>query len=152
MYPNMNNFGQMGNNMNLDLNKMEIINHLTNQNMIMQEQIQLNNILIQKLMDESQPQHSQNIGEFIHIIFKASSGLTTVISTRKDIQVNALLRVYMIRIGLENQLFDNHIIFLHNSSMLNKNDTREINHPQIDIKNNSTIVVNDVNCIIGRQI
>ena len=55
MNPNMNYFGQMGTNMNISPDKREIINHLTNQNMLMQEQIQRNNILIQKLMNEPQP-------------------------------------------------------------------------------------------------
>ena len=40
--------------MNISPDKMEMINHLTNQSMIMQQQIQQNNILIQKLMSESQ--------------------------------------------------------------------------------------------------
>ena len=150
MNPNMNYFNQMGNYMNLDPNKMEIINHLTNQNMKMQEQIQLNNFLIQKLMNESQPsQPSQNNEEFIKIKFTATSGLTTVISTRKDIPMNALLRVYMIRIGLENKLFDENIIFMHNASKINKNDTREINHPQIRMNDNSNIIVIDNHQIIG---
>lgn len=152
MYPNMNDFGQMGNNMNQNPNKMEIINHLTNQNMIMQQQIQQNNILIQKLMNEiQQSQPSQNIGEFINIKFIATSGLTTVISTRKDIQINALLRVYMIRIGLENQLFNEDITFMYNAHKIDKNDTREINHPQIGMHNNSNITVLDLNNIIGKN-
>ena len=138
----MNFFGQMGNNMNISPDKMEKINHLTNQNMIMQQQIQQNNILIQKLMSESQ--QNQNLQNVINVRFTTAQGLTKVIQTRENIQANALLRVYMIRMGVENKLFDEDIVFIHNGKRIDKHDTREINHPDIGIIDGSLILVNDL--------
>ena len=146
----MNYFGQMGINMNISPDKREIINHLTNQNILMQEQIQRNNILIQKLMNEPQPYLILTKG--INIKFNTNSGLSIVINTRKNIQINDLLRVYMIRIGKESNLFDEDIYFLYNAKKLDKNDTREINHPDIGMHDNSNITVCDINNKIGAHI
>ena len=136
----MNYFGQMGNNMNKDPNKMEIINHLTNQNMMMQEQIERNKILIEKLRNEQQP--SQNNG-FINIKFCTNTGISIVIPTRKNIQMNALLRVYMLTLGIESNVFKEDLMFIYDAKKLDQNDSREINHPDIKLRNNSTITVFD---------
>ena len=45
---NFGNFWQMGNNMNIGT--IDLINHLQNQNFIMEQQIQKNKDLIEKLM------------------------------------------------------------------------------------------------------
>ena len=59
----MNNFNQMGMNMNIVVNKMDLINHLTNMNTMMQNQIEQNNFLILKLINE--PVLNQNFSNFI---------------------------------------------------------------------------------------
>ena len=60
---NNNNFNQIGMNMPIVVNKMDIINHLMKLNVMMQNQIEQNNILIQKLMNE--PTLNQNFNNFI---------------------------------------------------------------------------------------
>ena len=47
----------------------------------------------------------------------------------------------MKKIGMENHLFDEDIIFFWNGEKLNKNDTREISHPYYKIGNNTHITV-----------
>ena len=48
------NYMNMIQNMNIPPVQMEIINHLINQNLNMQKQIEKNNILIQKIINSSQ--------------------------------------------------------------------------------------------------
>ena len=144
----------------------DLINHLTNQNKMIQEQIQMmqnqiqmkqeqifrNNIFIQNLMNQSIFNSILNRTIFydinkekgIYIQFKTTSGLNTLIYTRDNIPIKSLLEIYMIRINMENILYDQDLIFCFNGEKLDKNDTREISHPNINIGNNSLIVVCDM--------
>ena len=146
MYPNnFGNFGQMGNNMNIE--PMDLINHLQNQNYIMEEQIKKNNNLIEKLKSQIKSAQNNNI---IIIYFTASScGLKVRVEVPKNIRINELLKTYMKKIGLENHLFDDDIAFLYNAKKIDKNDTREISHSPYNIINNSHITVYDISNKIG---
>ena len=142
---NFGNFWQMGNNMNIE--PMDLINHLQNQNYIMEEQIKKNNNLIEKLKSQIKSAQNNNI---IIIYFTASScGLKVRVEVPKNIRINELLKTYMKKIGLENHLFDDDITFIYNAVKIDKNDTREISHPAINIGNNSFIFVLDLNHKIG---
>ena len=88
---------------------------------------------------------NQNLQNVINVTFKTTQGVSIVIPTRANIQVNALLRVFMIRMGVENKLFDEDIVFIHNAKRIDKHDTKEINHPDIGIQAGSFIMVNDLN-------
>ena len=145
MYPNnFGNFWQMGNNMNIE--PMDLINHLQNQNYIMEEQIKKNKDLIEKLMSQINPaQNNTNI----FITFATNSGAKEIVQVPKNIQINELLKTYMKKIGLENHLFDDDIVFLYNAKKIDKNDTREISHSPYNIINNSHITVYDISNKIG---
>ena len=134
----------MGNNMNIE--PMDLINHLQNQNYIMEEQIKKNKDLIEKLMSQINPAQNNNI---VVVDFTATSGLTVRVEVPKNIRINELLKTYMKKIGLENHLFDDDIVFLHNAKKIDKNDTREISHPPYNIINNSHITVFDISNKIG---
>ena len=145
MYPNnFGNFGQMGNNMNIE--PIDLINHLQNQNYIMEEQIKKNNNLIEKLKSQIKSAQNNNI---VVVDFTATSGLRVRVEVPKNIRINELLKTYMKKIGLENHLFDDDIVFLYNAKKIDKNDTREISHPPYNIINNSHITVYDISNKIG---
>ena len=134
----------------------EMINYLTNQNKMMQEQIQMiqskiyqNNIFIQNLMNTySSIIYDNNKEKGISIKFNTTQGLSTLIYARENIPLKTLLEIYVTRINRENILFDNNLIFIYNAYKLDKNDTREISHPDINIRNGSIILVNDIYCRI----
>ena len=134
----------------------EMINYLTNQNKKMQEQIQMlqtniyrNNIFMQNFMnDSSSIIYDNNKEKGINIKFNTTRGLFTLIYARENIPLKTLLSIYMTRINKENLLFDKNIIFICDAKVLDKNDTREISHPDINIRNGSLIVVNDICCEI----
>ena len=137
---NFGNFWQMGNNMNIGT--IDLIDHLQNQNFIMEQQIQKNKDLIEKLMSQINPAQNNTI---IFITFATPSGAKEIVQVPKNIQINELLKTYMKKIGLENHLFDDDITFIYNAVKIDKNDTREISHPAINIGNNSFIFVLDLN-------
>ena len=134
----------------------EMFNYLTNQNKMMQKQIQmlqnkiyLNNIFMQKFMKGfSAIFYDNNKEKGINIKFNTTRGLFTLIYARENIPLKTLLEIYMTRINKENLLFDKNIIFICNAKVLDKNDTREISHPDINIHDGSRIVVNDILCKI----
>ena len=134
----------------------EMINYLTNHNKKMQEQIQMlqtniyrNNIFMQNFMNGSSSIiYDNNKEKGINIKFNTTRGLFTLIYARENIPLKTLLSIYMTRINKENLLFDKNIIFICNAKVLDKNDTREISHPDINIHDGSRIVVNDILCEI----
>ena len=134
----------------------EMINYLTNQNKKMQEQIQMlqtniyrNNIFMQNFMNGSSSIiYDNNKEKGINIKFNTTRGLFTLIYARENIPLKTLLSIYMTRINKENLLFDKNIIFICDAKVLDKNDTREISHPDINIHDGSLIVVNDILCKI----
>ena len=134
----------------------EMINYLTNQNKMMQKQIQmlqnkiyLNNIFMQKFMKGfSAIFYDNNKEKGINIKFNTARGLFTLIYARENIPLKTLLAIYMMRLNRENLLFDKNIIFICDAKVLDKNDTREISHPDINIHDGSRIVVNDILCEI----
>ena len=139
---NQNNFGyfgQMGNDM--DIEPIDLINHLKNQNLLMEEQIRKNNNLIEKLMIKINLGQNNNI---INIYFTATSGLKVAVQVHKDIQINELFKTYMRKIGMEDHLFDEDIFFVRNAVKIDKNDTRRISHPAYSLANNSEIIVIDL--------
>ena len=134
---NFGYFGQMGNDM--DIEPIDLINHLKNQNLIMEEQIRKNNNLIEKLMNKINFGQNNNI---INIIFTATTGLKVAVQVHKDIQINELFKTYMRKIGMEDHLFDEDIYFVRNAVKIDKNDTRRISYSLAD---NSKITVYDLN-------
>ena len=96
----------------------------------------------------SQINPAQN-NTIIFITFTTPSGTKEIVQVPKNIQINELLKTYMKKIGLENHLFDDDITFIHNAVKIDKNDTREISHPAINIGNNSYITVLDMSNKIG---
>ena len=134
----------------------EMFNYLTNQSKMMQKQIQmlqnkiyLNNIFMQKFMKGfSAIFYDNNKEKGINIKFNTARGLFTLIYARENIPLKTLLEIYMTRINKENLLFDKNIIFICDAKVLDKNDTREISHPDINIHDGSRIVVNDILCEI----
>ena len=156
MYPNNSfNFNQTGNFTNIPPNKVELINQLTNQNYLLQNQIMINNNLMQNLMNEQDSDsilYGYNTGSDINIIFEATSGLTIVIRVRYNIQIENLLYIYMMRIGKESNLYDEDITFLYNERRIDKHDKTEISKPNYMMRDNSKIKVIDPNNKIGRTI
>ena len=124
----------------MNIEPLDLINHLKNQNLIMEEQIRKNNNLIEKLMNQINFGQNNNI---ININFTATSGIKVIVQVQKDIQINKLLKTYMKKIGMENHLFDDDIIFIMNGEKINKTDTTEISHPACKIGNNLNIIVLD---------
>ena len=92
--------------------------------------------------------YDNNKEKGINIKFNTTRGLFTLIYARENIPLKTLLSIYMTRINKENLLFDKNIIFICNAKVLDKNDTRETSHPDINIRNGSLIVVNDICCNI----
>ena len=88
----------------------EMINYLTNQNKMMQEQIQMiqskiyqNNIFIQNLMNTySSIIYDNNKEKGISIKFNTTQGLSTLIYARENIPLKTLLEIYVTRINREN--------------------------------------------------
>ena len=133
----------------MNIEPIDLVNHLKNQNSIMEEQIRKNNNLIEKLISQINFCQNNNNNNNISINFVATSGLKVIVQVPKDIQIKELLKTYMKKIGMENHLFDEDIIFIRNAEKIDKNDTVEISYPAYKIGNNSHITVLDQKSKIG---
>ena len=144
---NMNNIDVSGIN-------EEMVKHLQEQNKNMEDLIEKNNIMIEKLMPYSSKKNIEidlfqdYLGVKINIRFDASSGLQRVLLVPKDIKISELLSAYMKSIKLNDILIDKEIIFLFNGSIL-RNDT-EKNISEVGIKKFSVVTVVDKNDIIKK--
>ena len=137
---NMNNIDVSGIN-------EEMVKHLQEQNKNMEDLIEKNNIMIEKLMPYSSTKNlpidlfQDYLGEKINVGFNASSGLNKVLLVPKNIKISELFSAYMKSIKLNDILIDKEIIFLFNASRL-KNDP-EKNISEVGIKNFSVVTVFD---------
>lgn len=153
MHPNnMNSFSQMEGFTNISPKKIEMIEHLKQQNNVLQNQIIMNNNMIQKLCNEQKSENIYfNYGKLINIKFEIINGLTVILTVilnvKEDIQMKNLLKEFMSRLHKESNLFDNDIIFSYNATMISKHDTRNI--ANLGIGDNSVIRVIDQNNKIG---
>ena len=154
MHPNnMNSFSQMEGFTNISPKKIEMIEHLKQQNNVLQNQIIMNNNIIQKLCNEQKPENIFyfNYGRLINIKFEIINGLTVILTVilnvKENIQMKNLLKEFMSRLHKESNLFDNDIIFSYNATMISKHDTRNI--ANLGIGDNSVIRVIDQNNKIG---
>ena len=137
----MNN--QMMNNLDTASLNIEIINHLREQNLYMQNQIEINNRLIEKLMQNISKKDDLfpgNTGPRIDIIFTASSGLRLIITTPLNIRICDLLSDYVKKLNLSENLIDKELIFLFNAGTLKKDEQKTVS---FGFKNHSTITVLD---------
>ena len=153
MHPNnMNSFSQMEGFTNISPKKIEMIEHLKQQNNVLQNQIIMNNNMIQKLCNEQKSENIYfNYGKLINIKFEIINGLTVILTVilnvKENIQMKNLLKEFMSRLHKESNLFDNDIIFSYNATMISKHDTRNI--ANLGIGDNSVIRVIDQNNKIG---
>ena len=139
----MNN--QMMNNLDTASLNIEIINHLREQNLYMQNQIEINNRLIEKLMQNISKKKDDlfpgNTGPRIDIIFAASSGLNLIIATPLNIRICDLLSAYVKKLNLSENLIGKELIFLFNGGQLKKDEQKTVS--EFGFKNHSTITVLD---------
>ena len=138
----MNN--QMMNNLDTASLNIEIINHLREQNLYMQNQIEINNRLIEKLMQNISKKDDLfpgNTGPRIDIIFTASSGLRLIIATPLNIRICDLLSAYVKKLNLSENLIGKELIFLFNAERLKKDEQKTVS--EFGFKNHSTITVLD---------
>ena len=153
MHPNnMNSFSQMEGFTNISPKKIEMIEHLKQQNNVLQNQIIMNNNIIQKLCNEQKSENIYfNYGKLINIKFEIINGLTVILTVilnvKENFQMKNLLKEFMSRLHKESNLFDNDIIFSYNATMISKHDTRNI--ANLGIGDNSVIRVIDQNNKIG---
>ena len=153
MHPNnMNSFSQMEGFTNISPKKIEMIEHLKQQNNVLQNQIIMNNNMIQKLCNEQKSENIYfNYGKLINIKFEIINGLTVILTVilnvKENIHMKNLLKEFMSRLHKESNLFDNDIIFSYNATMISKHDTRNI--ANLGIGDNSVIRVIDQNNKIG---
>ena len=146
---NMNYFSQMKGFTNIAPKKIEMIEHLKQQNNVLQNQIIMNNNMIQKLCNEQKPENIFyfSYGKLLKIKFEIINGLTVILNVKENIQMKNLLKEFMSRLHKESNLFDNDIIFSYNETMISKHDTRNI--ANLGIGDNSVIRVIDQNNKIG---
>ena len=174
---NMNNMNQnqmINNNIDINPHKEDIINHLINQNQILYNQIEMNNKLIQKLNQNSQnlninnslennnpyfhvlPKKENNIydifplynGKKIHLSFSTQTGGKTLLIAPENIKIFDLFSEFMKIMKLDNNLIGDRIFFLYNGYKINQKDY-EKTLLEFGLRNLSTIIVLDINNIIG---
>ena len=152
-------------NMNFGVNKMEIINHLISMNNTLQNQIEQNNLLIQKLMYEpNMPRSNQNFnnfqqnnnpgfplnnqaedyfpnrtGEIINIIMETIKGVKIILPTPKDATINELILAFMKKMKLDENLINQRVCFFYNARKLEKDDKRTVS--ELKMMNGSPITV-----------
>ena len=129
---------------------IEIINHLREQNLYMQNQIEINNRLIEKLMQNISKKDDLfpgNTGPRIDIIFTASSGLRLIIATPLNIRICDLLSAYVKKLNLSENLIDKELIFLFNGGQLKKDEQKTVS--EFGFKNHDWITVLDQGNILG---
>ena len=155
-------------NMNFGVNKMEIINHLISMNNTLQNQIEQNKLLIQKLMYEPiMPRSNQNFnnfqqnnnpgfplnnqaedyfpnrtGEKIDIIIETIKGVKIILPTPKDATINELILAFMKEMKLDENLINQKIYFLYNAERLEKDDKRTIS--ELEMRQGSRIIVLEI--------
>ena len=155
-------------NMNFGVNKMEIINHLISMNNTLQNQIEQNNLLIQKLMYEPiMPRSNQNFnnfqqninpgfplnnqaedyfpnrtGEKISIIIESNKGVKIILPTPKDATINELILAFMKEMKLDENLINQKIYFLYNAERLEKDDKRTVS--ELEMRHGSRITVLEI--------
>ena len=155
-------------NMNFGVNKMEIINHLISMNNTLQNQIEQNKLLIQKLMYEPiMPRSNQNFnnfqqnnnpgfplnnqaedyfpnrtGEKIDIIIETIKGVKIILPTPKDATINELILAFMKEMKLDENLINQKIYFLYNAERLEKDDKRTIS--VFELRQGSRIIVLEI--------
>ena len=155
-------------NMNFGVNKMEIINHLISMNNTLQNQIEQNNLLIQKLMYEPiMPRSNQNFnnfqqnnnpgfplnnqaedyfpnrtGEKISIIIESNKGVKIILPTPKDATINELILAFMKEMKLDENLINQKIYFLYNAERLEKDDKRTVS--ELEMRQGSRITVFEI--------
>ena len=139
----MNN--QMMNNLDTASLNIEIINHLREQNLYMQNQIEINNRLIEKLMQNISKKKDDlfpgNTGPRIDIIFTAPNGLRLIIATPLNIRICDLLSAYVKKLNLSENLIDKELIFVFNAVRLKKDEQKTVS--EFDFKNHCSIIVWD---------
>ncbi len=155
-------------NMNFGVNKMEIINHLISMNNTLQNQIEQNKLLIQKLMYEPiMPRSNQNFnnfqqnntpgfplnnqaedyfpnrtGEKISIIIESNKGVKIILPTPKDATINELILAFMKKMKLDENLINQKIYFLYNAERLEKDDKRTVS--ELEMRQGSSITVFEI--------
>ena len=116
---------------------------MTNNSVIYIEGYNLNNSNISNISLEKE----DNLKIKKTIIFKTSQGKQTNMIFDYDITIGSAIKKYLIRIGCENLINSNKIMFLYNASAIKENDKRILK----DLTNNDliSIIVNDVFNLIG---
>ena len=160
MMNNMNNMNMM-NNMN-NMNNMNMMNNMNNMNNYMNNEnngkVMKNRNsykreppkeLIPRIDRSLRADYYQNSEKKINIVMAASSGLNVTMPTPINISIKQLLRNYIKKIGLgEDVLTKKGIIFLFNAHILYVYDERPIS---TIFKNNACITVVDAQGLIGGQ-
>ena len=143
---------------NMPFDKLEIINHLMNQNMMLQNQIQMNNDLIQKIIQKeiinsvkndinlnnseiTYPNFSEYSGLKIFIKFAVSTGYKFCLSVPYNVPISKLLSAFITCHHLSEDLIDTDVIFLYNAIRIKKDDQRTL--AEFHLRNDSNITVVD---------
>ena len=158
MMNNMNNMNMM-NNMN-NMNNMNMMNNINNMNNYMNNENNGNVMknrnsykreppkeLIPRIDRSLRADYYQNSEKKINIVMAASSGLNVTMPTPINISIKQLLRNYIKKLGLgEDVLTKKRIIFLFNATILSDEDNRPVS---AFFKNNAYITVVDSEGVIG---
>ena len=147
---------------NMPLDKVEIINYLMNQNMTLQNQIQMNINLIQKIIQKEMtnimknvinlnsslityPSFSEYLGPKINIMFHTSSDYKYSLSVPCSVPISKLLSAFITSHCLSEDLFDKDIVFLYNGSRIKKDEKKTV--AEFGLRNGCSITVCDpINC------
>ena len=128
---------------NMPLDKVEIINYLMNQNMTLQNQIQMNINLIQKIIQKEMtnimkndinlnnseityPYFFEYLGPKINIMFHTSSNYKYSLSVPCSVPISKLLSAFITFHGFSEDLIDKEIKFLYNGIKINKDEKRTV--------------------------
>ena len=158
---NMNQMGMANNMMNNNINNNMNNNMNTNNFRQMMGQMEFNrstginssggkepepDSVIPRMSKVLSADFFKGINDKINVVMSASSGLIVTMPTPPNVSIQQLLRNYISKLGLPENVLGNAIIFILNAEVLQINDQRPIGAL---IKNNATITVVDVQGVIA---
>ena len=87
-----------------------------------------------------------NLNKKLNIVFQASSGLVATLPTPPDITIKQLIRNYLNKLGLRENVLNGDIVFIHNAMIMDVNEQTPVS---TKFKNISAIIVIDVKGVIA---
>ena len=133
-YRNMNNINNQ--NSQYSQNKIQVVNNNFNNN--------IRSLLKQNLSFNFDDSYNKKT---INVMFEASSGHKVSVSCSPSIKMKDLLKKYVEKIGISENVIDNAIYFLFNSFKIKKDENKTIE--EMGIFDCAIILVIDKNSVIG---